>query len=160
MLLSKPAHHHSNAQLEGHLLLELRILLCQLQQHGVIKELGNRHILAHALAPACLHTELSGQCCNGSRLQRPQHHRPVQGVSGDHRPVVKHRLTEGLALHQQQNQNPHQLVICVCPAELACAQAALTWCMNEWPSQLQPSTLVTCRNNNTECQPPSCSGIP
>ena len=62
---------------------EERILLRQLQEHGVIKEFVDGHILGHALAPPRLDHELTRQLLLRSRLQGPQLHRSVQRVTRD-----------------------------------------------------------------------------
>ena len=46
--------------------LQVRILLGQLQEHGVIKELVDGHVVTHALAPPSLDHELTGQGLGGA----------------------------------------------------------------------------------------------
>lgn len=77
---------------------QLRVLLREHEQHGVIKEAVDGHVIAHALAPPCLNHELARQGTHRRRLQGPQHHRLIQWVARHHLPVVEHGLAERLAL--------------------------------------------------------------
>mmetsp|Transcript_111213 Transcript_111213/g.295559 ORF Transcript_111213/g.295559 Transcript_111213/m.295559 type:complete len:314 (+) Transcript_111213:152-1093(+) len=77
-------------------LLQLRVLLRKLQQHGVVEELVHGHILAQTLAPAHLQHELAREVRRGRRLERAEQDGAVQGVPGDELPVVEHRLAHGL----------------------------------------------------------------
>mmetsp|Transcript_101971 Transcript_101971/g.287842 ORF Transcript_101971/g.287842 Transcript_101971/m.287842 type:complete len:664 (+) Transcript_101971:115-2106(+) len=81
----------THASCPSEVLLQLRVLLCQLEQHGIVEELVHRHVLAETLASAHFQHELAGQVRGGSRLKRSQENGPVQRVSRHELPVVKHR---------------------------------------------------------------------
>lgn len=94
-----PSHSHSSGcSSKGHLRLQLSVLLRQLQQHGVVKELGDADILAHALAAACLDAKLAREPRHRCRFQRAQHDGAVKRVAWYNSPVIKQALAEGLTL--------------------------------------------------------------
>mmetsp|Transcript_51916 Transcript_51916/g.135484 ORF Transcript_51916/g.135484 Transcript_51916/m.135484 type:complete len:1224 (-) Transcript_51916:361-4032(-) len=78
--------------------LQVRVLAGELEQHGVVEELVDGHVLAHALAPAGLDHELAREVRRRLRLQGAQHDGLVEGVARHDGPVVKHLEAEGLPL--------------------------------------------------------------
>lgn len=82
----------------SHGVVKHHVLFGQLQQHRIVEELADTHVLAQTLAPSGLDHELSGQMGGGLRLERPDHNTLVQGVTRHNLPVVEHRQSKGLPL--------------------------------------------------------------
>lgn len=74
------------------------VLSGQLEQHGVVEELVDGHVLAEALAPSRLHHELASQMGGRLRLERTQHDALVKRIARNDLPVMEHGQTERLAL--------------------------------------------------------------
>lgn len=74
------------------------VLSCQFEQHGIIKELINRHVLVQSLAPPGLHHELPGQMGGGLRLEWSDNNALVERIAGHNLPVMEHGQTERLPL--------------------------------------------------------------
>mmetsp|Transcript_2842 Transcript_2842/g.6792 ORF Transcript_2842/g.6792 Transcript_2842/m.6792 type:complete len:253 (+) Transcript_2842:108-866(+) len=77
---------------------QILILPRQLEQHGVVEELVDRHVLAHSLPSPRLHHELARQVGGRRGLERLQHDALVQRISRHNRPVIKHLHAERLTL--------------------------------------------------------------
>lgn len=74
------------------------ILSCQFEQHRIIKELINGHVLVQSLAPPSFHHELPGQMSGGLRLEWSDNDALVQRIAGNNLPVMEHGQTERLTL--------------------------------------------------------------
>ena len=70
----------------------------ELEQHGVVEELVDAHVLGEALPPPRLDHELAGERGGRLRLEGPDGDGLVEGVAGHDLPVVEDREAEGLAL--------------------------------------------------------------
>mmetsp|Transcript_82865 Transcript_82865/g.235065 ORF Transcript_82865/g.235065 Transcript_82865/m.235065 type:complete len:886 (-) Transcript_82865:399-3056(-) len=88
MLLSGPP--------SSEVLLQLRVLLRELQEHRVVEELVDRHVLAEPFASPHLQHELPCEVRRRRRLEWPQEDGTVQGVTRDQLPVVEHGLAHRL----------------------------------------------------------------
>lgn len=75
----------------SHGVVENDVLLGQLQQHGVIEELADAHVLTQALPAPGLDHELSGQMWGWLGLQGSDDDALVQGVTRHNLPVVEDR---------------------------------------------------------------------
>jgi len=73
-------------------------LASQLEEHGVVEELVDGDILAHALAATSLDHELARKIVGWLRLQGAQHNGLVERVPRHDGPVVKHLQAKCLAL--------------------------------------------------------------
>mmetsp|Transcript_46784 Transcript_46784/g.113977 ORF Transcript_46784/g.113977 Transcript_46784/m.113977 type:complete len:213 (+) Transcript_46784:441-1079(+) len=78
--------------------LQVGVLPGELEEHRIVEELVDRHILRHALAPPRLDHELPRKVRCGGGLEWAKHNRLVQRITRHNRPVVKHLQAEGLAL--------------------------------------------------------------
>lgn len=67
----------------SHGVVKHHVLFGQLQQHRIVEELADAHILAQTLAPSGLDHELSGKVGCRLRLKRPDHNTLVQRVTRD-----------------------------------------------------------------------------
>ena len=66
------------------------VLSGELEEHGVVEEFVDGHILAHALAAPSLDHELARKVIRRLRFEGTKHYGLVEGVARHHRPVVEH----------------------------------------------------------------------
>mmetsp|Transcript_12875 Transcript_12875/g.38024 ORF Transcript_12875/g.38024 Transcript_12875/m.38024 type:complete len:676 (+) Transcript_12875:129-2156(+) len=78
--------------------VRLRVLLCQLEQHRVVEELVDGHVLAQPLPAARLDHELAREVRRRLRLERAEGDVLVERVARHDGPVVKDGEAEGLPL--------------------------------------------------------------
>jgi len=78
--------------------VDQHILACQLQQHRIVEEFVDGHVLGQTLPATRLDHKLSGQMGCLLRLQWPDYDALVQGIARHYLPVMEHRKAEGLAL--------------------------------------------------------------
>ena len=81
-----------------HRIVQHDILSGQLQQHRVVEELVDGHILRETLPPPGLHHELPGEGGGWLGLEGSDGDGFVEGISGNNLPVVEYGQTEGLSL--------------------------------------------------------------
>ena len=74
------------------------LLLGELEQHRIVEELADGHVLAQALASPRLDHELARQAVDRLRLKRFDDDALVQRISGHDLPVVEDGEAEGLTL--------------------------------------------------------------
>lgn len=79
-------------------IIEQHILSRQFQQHGIVEELVDGHILREALASTSLDHEFTCQMRSLLRFQWTNDYALVQRISRHNLPVMEHRQAEGLTL--------------------------------------------------------------
>jgi len=78
--------------------VDQHILASQFQQHGIVEEFVDGHILGETLPAARLDHKLSRQVGCLLRLQGPDNDALVQRIARHYLPVMEHRKTKGLTL--------------------------------------------------------------
>jgi hypothetical protein len=91
-------HRHLNVFSLSKRISQRHVLSGQFEQHGIVEEFVDRHILTETLATPRFHHKLSSQMRRRLRLQRPQEDTLVQWIARNDLPVMKDGQTESLSL--------------------------------------------------------------